>query len=250
MDEMKKEGLETAPETTEAAETAAEVNEIAELPAEAADIAPEAAETAAETPADEAEDNADEAEGEDAEDADDAAAVPGRVRKYHYHMSQNDYYNALCAVEVANGKHRLYRNVAMALLIAALVAAVDMSLSHNILAALAAGTLALMGINIRNTDKRSAKKGARMVPQRGIDFSLDLKKHGLSVSDGGNKAMLMPYSIFKNAYETEEFLSLVTVKNTSLNIKRNDENASYQAIRARFAQELGEHFHPDKKTAK
>lgn len=77
---------------------------------------------------------------------------------------------------------------------------------------------------------------------RGIKFSIEAKKHGLQVSDMVNKASLMPYSFFKAAYETEDYLSLVTVKNSALHIKRDEGSASYRALREKLQQELGEHF--------
>lgn len=233
MDEMKKEGLETTDQQTEAVEPQ-ETPVVEEVPSTALETASQ--EGAEAVPLEAAE----EEEGEMTD------VATGRVRKYRYHMTRDDYYEALMAVELANGKHRLYRNAAIVILLGALVAALDMIFSRNIFAMIAAGVLSMIGINIRNTDKRSAKRGANMAGPNGTTFSLDLKKHGLSVSDGVNKAMLMPYSVFKVGYETPGYLSLVTVKNTSLNIKRDDQNASYQAIRSRFAQELGEHFHADK----
>ena len=77
---------------------------------------------------------------------------------------------------------------------------------------------------------------------RGIKFSIEAKKHGLQVSDMVNKASLMPYSFFKAAYETEDYLSLVTVKNSALHIKRDEGSASYRALLEKLQQELGEHF--------
>ena len=241
MDEMKKEGLEQAQETSEpqSQTMASEEAAVADMPAV------DNAEAEAQQEVEAADEEAELAPVQDEEEGIMTDTRGGRVRKYRYHMGPDEYYEALMAVELASGKHRLYRNVAIVVLLGALMAALDMILSRNLFAMIATGALSLMGVNIRNTDKRSARKGASMAGPNGTTFSLDLKKHGLSVSDGTNKAMLMPYSIFKKGYETPKYLSLVTVKNTSLNIKRDDQNPSYRAIRDRFIQELGEHFHAD-----
>ena len=162
--------------------------------------------------------------------------------KYRWVMKQDDMREAMLALEKAKGRYRMYTIAAYVMCVFALVPAADFILTRSVFSMIAAFAAAGLGIWIKGITSRAARGAMKQMNPRGIKFSIEAKKHGLQVSDMVNKASLMPYSFFKAAYETEDYLSLVTVKNSALHIKRDEGSASYRALREKLQQELGEHF--------
>lgn len=162
--------------------------------------------------------------------------------KYRWVMKQDDMREAMLALEKAKGRYRMYTIAAYVMCVFALFPAADFILTRSAFSMMAAFAAAGLGIWIKGITSRAARGAMKQMNPRGIKFSIEAKKHGLQVSDMVNKASLMPYSFFKAAYETEDYLSLVTVKNSALHIKRDEGSASYRALREKLQQELGEHF--------
>ena len=162
--------------------------------------------------------------------------------KYRWVMKQDDMREAMLALEKAKGRYRMYTIAAYVMCVFALVPAADFILTRSVFSMMAAFAAAGLGIWIKGITSRAARGAMKQMNPRGIKFSIEAKKHGLQVSDMVNKASLMPYSFFKAAYETEDYLSLMTVKNSALHIKRDEGSASYRALREKLQQELGEHF--------
>ncbi len=162
--------------------------------------------------------------------------------KYRWVMKQDDMREAMLALEKAKGRYRMYTIAAYVMCVFALFPAADFILTRSVFSMMAAFAAAGLGIWIKGITSRAARGAMKQMNPRGIKFSIEAKKHGLQVSDMVNKASLMPYSFFKAAYETEDYLSLVTVKNSALHIKRDEGSASYRALREKLQQELGEHF--------
>ena len=140
------------------------------------------------------------------------------------------------------GKYRWVMKQDDVMCVFALVPAADFILTRSAFSMIAAFAAVALGFWIHGITSRAARGAMKQMNPRGIKFSIEAKKHGLQVSDMVNKASLMPYSFFKAAYETEDYLSLVTVKNSALHIKRDEGSASYRALREKLQQELGEHF--------
>lgn len=231
--------------------------------AESADAAPAAGDSASPTPIEEstgAEETAsadeafapeavpDEEEDENAQweayereqaEIEESRRKPG---KYRWVMKQDDMREAMLALEKAKGRYRMYTIAAYVMCVFALFPAADFILTRSAFSMMAAFAAAGLGIWIKGITSRAARGAMKQMNPRGIKFSIEAKKHGLQVSDMVNKASLMPYSFFKAAYETEDYLSLVTVKNSALHIKRDEGSASYRALREKLQQELGEHF--------
>ena len=162
--------------------------------------------------------------------------------KYRWVMKQDDMREAMLALEKAKGRYRMYNIAAYVMCVFALVPAADFILTRSAFSMIAAFAAVALGFWIHGITSRAARGAMKQMNPRGIKFSIEAKKHGLQVSDMVNKASLMPYSFFKAAYETEDYLSLVTVKNSALHIKRDEGSASYRALREKLQQELGEHF--------
>lgn len=162
--------------------------------------------------------------------------------KYRWVMKQDDMRKAMLALEKAKGRYRMYTIAAYVMCVFALVPAADFILTRSVFSMMAAFAAVALGFWIHGITSRAARGAMKQMNPRGIKFSIEAKKHGLQVSDMVNKASLMPYSFFKAAYETEDYLSLVTVKNSALHIKRDEGSASYRALREKLQQELGEHF--------
>lgn len=162
--------------------------------------------------------------------------------KYRWVMKQDDMREAMLALEKAKGRYRMYIIAAYVMCVFALVPAADFILTRSVFSMIAAFAAVALGFWIHGITSRAARGAMKQMNPRGIKFSIEAKKHGLQVSDMVNKASLMPYSFFKAAYETEDYLSLVTVKNSALHIKRDEGSASYRALREKLQQELGEHF--------
>ena len=162
--------------------------------------------------------------------------------KYRWVMKQDDMREAMLALEKAKGRYRMYTIAAYVMCVFALVPAADFILTRSAFSMIAAFAAVALGFWIHGITSRAARGAMKQMNPRGIKFSIEAKKHGLQVSDMVNKASLMPYSFFKAAYETEDYLSLVTVKNSALHIKRDESSASYRALREKLQQELGEHF--------
>lgn len=162
--------------------------------------------------------------------------------KYRWVMKQDDMREAMLALEKAKGRYRMYTIAAYVMCVFALFPAADFILTRSAFSMIAAFAAVALGFWIHGITSRAARGAMKQMNPRGIKFSIEAKKHGLQVSDMVNKASLMPYSFFKAAYETEDYLSLVTVKNSALHIKRDEGSASYRALREKLQQELGEHF--------
>lgn len=162
--------------------------------------------------------------------------------KYRWVMKQDDMREAMLALEKAKGRYRMYAIAAYVMCVFALFPAADFILTRSAFSMIAAFAAVALGFWIHGITSRAARGAMKQMNPRGIKFSIEAKKHGLQVSDMVNKASLMPYSFFKAAYETEDYLSLVTVKNSALHIKRDEGSASYRALREKLQQELGEHF--------
>ena len=162
--------------------------------------------------------------------------------KYRWVMKQDDMREAMLALEKAKGRYRMYTIAASVMCVFALFPAADFILTRSVFSMIAAFAAVALGFWIHGITSRAARGAMKQMNPRGIKFSIEAKKHGLQVSDMVNKASLMPYSFFKAAYETEDYLSLVTVKNSALHIKRDEGSASYRALREKLQQELGEHF--------
>lgn len=162
--------------------------------------------------------------------------------KYRWVMKQDDMREAMLALEKAKGRYRMYTIAAYVMCVFALVPAADFILTRSVFSMIASFAAVALGFWIHGITSRAARGAMKQMNPRGIKFSIEAKKHGLQVSDMVNKASLMPYSFFKAAYETEDYLSLVTVKNSALHIKRDEGSASYRALREKLQQELGEHF--------
>lgn len=203
--------------------------------------ADEASDSAAEAVPDEEEDENAQWEAYEREQAEieESRRKPG---KYRWVMKQDDMREAMLALEKAKGRYRMYTIAAYVMCVFALVPAADFILTRSVFSMIAAFAAVALGFWIHGITSRAARGAMKQMNPRGIKFSIEAKKHGLQVSDMVNKASLMPYSFFKAAYETEDYLSLVTVKNSALHIKRDEGSASYRALREKLQQELGEHF--------
>ena len=212
-----------------------------DVSAESTDAGEESADASAEAAPDEEEDENAQWEAYEREQAEieESRRKPG---KYRWVMKQDDMREALLALEKAKGRYRMYTIAAYVMCVFALVPAADFILTRSVFSMMAAFAAAGLGIWIKGITSRAARGAMKQMNPRGIKFSIEAKKHGLQVSDMVNKASLMPYSFFKAAYETEDYLSLVTVKNSALHIKRDEGSASYRALREKLQQELGEHF--------
>ena len=205
------------------------------------DTGAESADASAEAAPDEEEDENAQWEAYEREQAEieESRRKPG---KYRWVMKQDDMREAMLALEKAKGRYRMYTIAAYVMCVFALVPAADFILTRSVFSMMAAFAAVGLGIWIKGITSRAARGAMKQMNPRGIKFSIEAKKHGLQVSDMVNKASLMPYSFFKAAYETEDYLSLVTVKNSALHIKRDEGSASYRALREKLQQELGEHF--------
>ena len=203
--------------------------------------ADEVSDSAAEAVPDEEEDENAQWEAYEREQAEieESRRKPG---KYRWVMKQDDMREAMLALEKAKGRYRMYTIAAYVMCVFALVPAADFILTRSAFSMIAAFAAVALGFWIHGITSRAARGAMKQMNPRGIKFSIEAKKHGLQVSDMVNKASLMPYSFFKAAYETEDYLSLVTVKNSALHIKRDELSASYRALREKLQQELGEHF--------
>ena len=212
-----------------------------DVSAESTDAGEESADASAEAVPDEEEDENAQWEAYEREQAEieESRRKPG---KYRWVMKQDDMREAMLALEKAKGRYRMYTIAAYVMCVFALVPAADFILTRSVFSMMAAFAAAGLGIWIKGITSRAARGAMKQMNPRGIKFSIEAKKHGLQVSDMVNKASLMPYSFFKAAYETEDYLSLVTVKNSALHIKRDEGSASYRALREKLQQELGEHF--------
>lgn len=206
-----------------------------------ADTGAESADASAEAVPDEEEDENAQWEAYEREQAEieESRRKPG---KYRWVMKQDDMREAMLALEKAKGRYRMYNIAAYVMCVFALVPAADFILTRSVFSMIAAFAAVALGFWIHGITSRAARGAMKQMNPRGIKFSIEAKKHGLQVSDMVNKASLMPYSFFKAAYETEDYLSLVTVKNSALHIKRDEGSASYRALREKLQQELGEHF--------
>lgn len=206
-----------------------------------ADVSEESADASAEAVPDEEEDENAQWEAYEREQAEieESRRKPG---KYRWVMKQDDMREAMLALEKAKGRYRMYNIAAYVMCVFALVPAADFILTRSVFSMIAAFAAVALGFWIHGITSRAARGAMKQMNPRGIKFSIEAKKHGLQVSDMVNKASLMPYSFFKAAYETEDYLSLVTVKNSALHIKRDEGSASYRALREKLQQELGEHF--------
>ena len=192
----------------------AAAEEPAAAPAEAGEEAPEAEA--------EEDDNAQwEAYEREQAEIEESRRKPG---KYRWVLKPEDMREAMLDLEKAKGRTRMYNIAAYAMCIFALFPTANFIVTRDLFSS------------------RAGRGAVKQMNPRGIKFSAEAKKHGLQLSDTVNKGSLMPYSFFKVAYETENYLSLVTVKNSALHIKRDDGSASYRALRDRLQQELGEHF--------
>lgn len=209
--------------------------------AKSADAGEESTDASAEAVPDEEEDENAQWEAYEREQAEieESRRKPG---KYRWVMKQDDMREAMLALEKAKGRYRMYTIAAYVMCVFALVPAADFILTRSAFSMIAAFAAVALGFWIHGITSRAARGAMKQMNPRGIKFSIEAKKHGLQVSDMVNKASLMPYSFFKAAYETEDYLSLVTVKNSALHIKRDEGSASYRALREKLQQELGEHF--------
>lgn len=232
-------GEESAPAAPAAGDSASPAS-IAET-ADVVDTASADEASAAEAAPDEEEDENAQWEAYEREQAEieESRRKPG---KYRWVMKQDDMREAMLALEKAKGRYRMYTIAAYVMCVFALVPAADFILTRSVFSMMAAFAAVGLGIWIKGITSRAARGAMKQMNPRGIKFSIEAKKHGLQVSDMVNKASLMPYSFFKAAYETEDYLSLVTVKNSALHIKRDEGSASYRALREKLQQELGEHF--------
>lgn len=232
-------GEESAPAAPAAGDSASPAS-IAES-ADAVDSASADEASAAEAVPDEEEDENAQWEAYEREQAEieESRRKPG---KYRWVMKQDDMREAMLALEKAKGRYRMYTIAAYVMCVFALVPAADFILTRSVFSMIAAFAAVALGFWIHGITSRAARGAMKQMNPRGIKFSIEAKKHGLQVSDMVNKASLMPYSFFKAAYETEDYLSLVTVKNSALHIKRDEGSASYRALREKLQQELGEHF--------
>ena len=205
------------------------------------DAGEESADASAEAVPDEEEDENAQWEAYEREQAEieESRRKPG---KYRWVMKQDDMREAMLALEKAKGRYRMYTIAAYVMCVFALFPAADFILTRSVFSMIAAFAAVALGFWIHGITSRAARGAMKQMNPRGIKFSIEAKKHGLQVSDMVNKASLMPYSFFKSAYETEDYLSLVTVKNSALHIKRDEGSASYRALREKLQQELGEHF--------
>lgn len=229
-----------APSAAPAGSSSASPTPIAET-ADAIDAASADEASAAEAVPDEEEDENAQWEAYEREQAEieESRRKPG---KYRWVMKQDDMREAMLALEKAKGRYRMYTIAAYVMCVFALVPAADFILTRSVFSMIAAFAAMALGFWIHGITSRAARGAMKQMNPRGIKFSIEAKKHGLQVSDMVNKASLMPYSFFKAAYETEDYLSLVTVKNSALHIKRDEGSASYRALREKLQQELGEHF--------
>ena len=162
--------------------------------------------------------------------------------KYRWVLKPEDMREAMLDLEKAKGRTRMYNIAAYAMCIFALFPTANFIVTQDPFSMIAALAAVALGLWIKGITSRAGRGAVKQMNPRGIKFSAEAKKHGLQLSDTVNKGSLMPYSFFKVAYETENYLSLVTVKNSALHIKRDDGSASYRALRDRLQQELGEHF--------
>ena len=234
-------GEESAPAAPAAGDSASPAPIEESTGAEETASADEVSDSAAEAAPDEEEDENAQWEAYEREQAEieESRRKPG---KYRWVMKQDDMREAMLALEKAKGRYRMYTIAAYVMCVFALVPAADFILTRSVFSMIAAFAAVALGFWIHGITSRAARGAMKQMNPRGIKFSIEAKKHGLQVSDMVNKASLMPYSFFKAAYETEDYLSLVTVKNSALHIKRDEGSASYRALREKLQQELGEHF--------
>ena len=237
-------GAESAPAAPAAGDSAspASIAETADVVDSAStDAGEESADASAEAAPDGEEDENAQWEAYEREQAEieESRRKPG---KYRWVMKQDDMREAMLALEKAKGRYRMYTIAAYVMCVFALFPAADFILTRSVFSMIAAFAAVALGFWIHGITSRAARGAMKQMNPRGIKFSIEAKKHGLQVSDMVNKASLMPYSFFKAAYETEDYLSLVTVKNSALHIKRDEGSASYRALREKLQQELGEHF--------
>ena len=210
----------------------AAAEEPAAAPAEAGEEAPEAEA--------EEDDNAQwEAYEREQAEIEESRRKPG---KYRWVLKPEDMREAMLDLEKAKGRTRRDNIAAYAMCSFALFPTANFIVTRDLFSMIAAFAAVGLGIWIKGITSRAGRGAVKQMNPRGIKFSAEAKKHGLQLSDTVNKGSLMPYSFFKVAYETENYLSLVTVKNSALHIKRDDGSASYRALRDRLQQELGEHF--------
>lgn len=234
-------GAESAPAAPAAGGSASPAPIEESTGAEETASADEVSDSAAEAAPDEEEDENAQWEAYEREQAEieESRRKPG---KYRWVMKQDDMREAMLALEKAKGRYRMYTIAAYVMCVFALFPAADFILTRSVFSMMAAFAAVALGFWIHGITSRAARGAMKQMNPRGIKFSIEAKKHGLQVSDMVNKASLMPYSFFKAAYETEDYLSLVTVKNSALHIKRDEGSASYRALREKLQQELGEHF--------
>lgn len=235
-------GAESAPAGSNSPSAASIAESAGAVDSASADVSEESDEaSAAEAVPDEEEDENAQWEAYEREQAEieESRRKPG---KYRWVMKQDDMREAMLALEKAKGRYRMYTIAAYVMCVFALVPAADFILTRSVFSMIAAFAAVALGFWIHGITSRAARGAMKQMNPRGIKFSIEAKKHGLQVGDMVNKASLMPYSFFKAAYETEDYLSLVTVKNSALHIKRDEGSASYRALREKLQQELGEHF--------
>ena len=233
--------IEESAGAVDAASTDVSAESVGAVDTASTDAGEEPADASAEAVPDEEEDENAQWEAYEREQAEieESRRKPG---KYRWVMKQDDMREAMLALEKAKGRYRMYTIAAYVMCVFALIPAVDFIRTRGVFSMIAAFAAAGLGIWIKGITSRAARGAMKQMNPRGIKFSIEAKKHGLQVSDMVNKASLMPYSFFKAAYETEDYLSLVTVKNSALHIKRDEGSASYRALREKLQQELGEHF--------
>lgn len=184
----------------------------AAAPAEAGEEAPEAEA--------EEDDNAQwEAYEREQAEIEESRRKPG---KYRWVLKPEDMREAMLDLEKAKGRTRMYNIAAYAMCIFALFPTANFIVTRDLFSMIAAFAAVGLGIWIKGITSRAGRGAVKQMNPRGIKFSAEAKKHGLQLSDTVNKGSLMPYSFFKVAYETENYLSLVTVKNSALHIKRDD----------------------------
>ena len=173
------------------------------------DAGEESADASAEAVPDEEDENAQwEAYEREQAEIEESRRKPG---KYRWVMKQDDMREAMLALEKAKGRYRMYTIAAYVMCVFALFPAADFILTRSVFSMIAAFAAVALGFWIHGITSRAARGAMKQMNPRGIKFSIEAKKHGLQLSDMVNKASLMPYSFFKAAYESEGYLSLLTV---------------------------------------
>lgn len=165
-----------------------------------------------------------------------------RPGKYRWTMKADDMRDAVVNISKATGVWKRYRILAYAMIVFALLPAADFVLTRRAFPLIAAFAALGLGIFFHGKVDRDARGAVKRLPYRGIKFAAEPKKHGVHISDGVNQSSLMPYTFFAKVYETEDWLALVSAKNYSLYIRRDEGSASYRALRDRLKSELKEHF--------